>query len=110
MEQVKTARELGLGEPKRGYEWEAGETPPGDSAPGRWIVKKRARDWAVLFHSDKGVTYIIHTFSPTEEGERAARSMALKLVDIAWGRNFKSEKAKAQKGNISDKDKNSHPT
>ena len=94
MEQVKTARELGLGEPKRGYEWEAGGTPPGDSVPGQWTVAKRARDWVVLFHSDKGATYIIHTFSPTEEGERAARTMALKLVDVAWGRNVKVEKSK----------------
>jgi hypothetical protein len=110
MEQVKTARELGLGEPKLGYEWEAGGTPLGDSVPGRWTVKKRARDWAILFHSDKGATYIIHTFPLTEEGERAAKTMALKLVDIAWGRNAKGEKPKAEKINSSDKKENSHQT
>ena len=110
MEQVKTARELGLGEPQRGYEWEAGGTPPGDSVPGRWTATKRARDWAVLFHSDKGAEYIIHTFPLTEEGERAAKTMAMKLVDIAWGKNAKGEKSKASKGNISDKKKNAHPT
>ena len=110
MEQVKTARELGLGEPKRGYEWEAGATPPGDSTPGRWTAAKRAKDWAVLFHSDKGATYIIHTFSLNEEGERAAKTMALKLVDIAWGRNAKVEKPKAEKGKVLDKKENSHPT
>ena len=110
MEQVKTARELGLGEPQRGYEWEAGGTPPEDSAPGRWTVKKRARDWAVLFYSDKGAQYVIHTFSPTEEGERAARTMALTLVDIAWGRNARVEKSKANKEKISDRKENSQPT
>jgi hypothetical protein len=92
MEQVKTARELGLDEPKRGYEWEAGGTPPGDSAPGRWAATKRVRDWAVVFHSDRGATYVIYTFPLTEEGERAARTMALKLVDIAWGREAREKK------------------
>jgi hypothetical protein len=110
MEQVKTARELGLGEPKRGYEWEGGGTPPGDSAPGRWTATKRARDWAVLFHSDKGAQYLIHTFPLTEEGERAAKTMALKLVDIAWGKNAKVEKSKADKGKVLDREEKSHPT
>jgi len=108
MEQVKTARELGLGEPKRGYEWEAGGTPPGDSVPGRWTATKRARDWAVLFHSDKGAEYIIHTFPLTEEGERAAKTMAMKLVDIAWGKNAKGEKSKANQEKALDKRGNSH--
>jgi len=102
MEQVKTARELGLGEPKRGYEWEAGGTPPGDSAPGRWTAIKRARDWAVLFHSDKGAEYVIHTFPLSEEGERAAKAMALKLVDLAWGK-----KARANQEAVSDKQEDS---
>ena len=110
MEQVKTARELGLGEPKRGYEWEAGGTPPGDSVPGRWAVTKRPRDWAVLFYSDKEATYTIHTFPLTEEGERAAKTMALKLVDIAWGKNARVEKSKADKEKALDREKNSHPT
>jgi hypothetical protein len=86
MEQIKTEQELGLGKPKSGYEWEAGKTPPGDSAPGRWAATKRVRDWAVLFRSDKGIEYVIHTFPLTEAGERAAKTMAAKLVDIAWGR------------------------
>jgi len=86
MEQVKTAQELGLGKPGHGYEWVAGETPPGDSAPGRWAAIKRARDWAVIFRSAKGNEYIIHTFPLSEAGERAAKTMAIKLVDIAWGK------------------------
>jgi hypothetical protein len=110
MEQVKIARELGLGEPTIGYEWEAGGTPPGDSAPGRWTAKKRARDWAVLFHSDRGAEYVIYTFPLTEEGERAARTMALKLVDIAWGRSVKGEQSKANQEKVSDKKENSPPT
>ena len=110
MEQVKTARELGLGEPTIGYEWEAGGTPPGDSAPGRWKATKRARDWAVLFYSDRGAEYIIYTFPLTEEGERAAKTMALKLVNIAWGRSIKGEKSKADKEKALDKKGNSPPT
>lgn len=86
MEQIKTARELGFDEPKVGYEWNAGDTPLGDSAPGWWMVRRDENKWAVLFHAFKGPTYVIHTFSPTEEGERAAKIMALRLVDVAWGR------------------------
>jgi hypothetical protein len=107
VEQVKTARELGLGEPQPGYEWEAGWTPPGDSAPGWWTVIKRARDWAVLFHYNEGAQYIIQTFTPTEEGERAAKIMALKLVDIAWGRNAKVERPESKQAKVSDKKGNS---
>jgi hypothetical protein len=105
MEQVKTSRELGLGEPELNYEWEAGGTPVGDAAPGRWTVIKRAQDWAVLFHSNEGAQYIIQTFNPTEEGERAAKTMALKLVDIAWGRNANAEKSRTKQWNASDKKK-----
>ena len=101
MEQVKTAQELGLGKPKLGYEWEAGETPPGDSAPGRWAAIKRTRDWAIVFRSDKGVEYLIHTFPLTEAGERSAKTMAMKLVDIAWGKNARVEKAKASQQKVS---------
>jgi hypothetical protein len=86
MEQVKTARESGFDEPKVGYEWNAGDTPPGDSAPGRWIVRREGNNWVVLFHAFKGPTYVIHTFPPTENGERAAKIMTLKLIEIAWGR------------------------
>jgi len=85
-EQVKTARELGFEEPKVGYEWEAGNTPPGDSAPGRWLVKREGERWVVFFQTSKGTEYIIHTFPPDEDGERAAKTMAIKLVDFAWGR------------------------
>lgn len=86
MAEVKTAQELGQGEPQVGYEADMGLTPPGDSVPGRWTVKRDPDHWVVLFHSFSGPEYIIHTFSPTEDGERAAKGMALKLVDIAWGR------------------------
>ena len=85
-QQVKTARELGLDEPKVGYEWDAGNTPPGDSAPGRWVVRRKGDSWVVLFHTSKGPEYVIHTFPPDENGEKTAKTMALKLVDFAWGR------------------------
>jgi len=100
MEQAKTAQELGLGKPGPGYEWEAGGTPPGDSAPGRWASIKRTRDWAVIFRSDKGAEYLIHTFPLSEAGERAAKTMAMKLVDIAWGRNTRVEQARASQPEI----------
>jgi hypothetical protein len=90
---MKTAQELGLGKAVYGREWEAGETPPGDSAPGRWTAAKRVRDWAVLFRSAKGIEYVIHTFPMTDSGERAARAMAAKLVEIAWGRSAQTGKA-----------------
>lgn len=87
MEEVKTARELGFEEPEVGYEWDAGGTPPGDSVPGRWLVRRTAERWVVLFQTSNGAEYIIHTFPPDEEGERQAKTMALKLVDFAWGRH-----------------------
>ena len=92
MEQMKTAQELGLDKAVYGREWEAGETPPGDSAPGWWTAARRVRDWAVLFRSDKGIEYVVHTFPLTLNGERAARAMAAKLVDIAWGRSTQAGK------------------
>ena len=95
MEQVKTEQGPGLDKLKLGLEWEAGGTPPGDSAPGRWAVAKRARDWAVLFRSAKGVEYVIHTFPLSEDGEKAAKTMAAKLVDVAWGKSAEVEKTKA---------------
>jgi len=91
MEQVKTARELGFDEPAVGYQWDAGNTPPGDAIPGQWLVKRERKGWVVLFHTSEGTEYIIHTFPPTEDGERAAKTMALKLVDFAWGRQNNKE-------------------
>ena len=95
MEQVRTEQGPGLDKPKLRYDWEAGGTPPGDSAPGRWAVVRRARDWAVLFRSVKGVEYVINTFPLSEAGERAAKTMAAKLVDVAWGKGFSVGKTKA---------------
>jgi hypothetical protein len=92
--EVKTRREVFGVDPEIGYEWDAGNTPPGDKSPGRWTVKRNEDSWIVLFHSFTykppkyvGPDYIIATFPPTEDGERAAKTMALKLVDIAWGRD-----------------------
>lgn len=77
---------LDLGEHLCGYEWEAGETPPGDAAPGKWVVRKVPDEWVVLFRSRKGAEYLIQNFSPTDDGEKAAKGMALRLIDIDWGR------------------------
>jgi hypothetical protein len=100
--EVKTHRELHGKDPAVGYEWDAGNTPPEDPAPGRWTVRRDPDHWVALFHSfidapqrgfekkgfarGTGPDYIIATFLPTEQGERAAKTMALKLVDMAWGR------------------------
>lgn len=85
--EVKTHRELHGKEPEPGYEWDAGNTPPRDKEPGRWMVRRDRDNWVVLFHFSNGrPENIISTFPPTEDGERAAKIMALKLVDVAWGR------------------------
>lgn len=86
MEQIKTSQELGFEEPKVGYEWDAGNTPPGYKSPGRWTVRRDPDNWVVLFHSFSGAEYVIQTFSPTEDGERACKTIALMLLEIAWGR------------------------
>jgi len=83
----KTHRELHSKEPAVGYEADMGLTPAGDKSPGRWTVRRDPEAWVVLFHSFNGPEYVIQPFSPTEDGERAAKTMALKLVDIAWGRD-----------------------
>jgi hypothetical protein len=106
MEQAKTAQELGLGESKHGYKWEAGATPPGDSAPGRWAAIKRAQDWVVIFRSDKGAEYVIHAFPPSDTGERAAKLMALKLVEIAWGKHAEVLPARADQDEITNPEQN----
>lgn len=87
--EIKTHRELHGKDPEIGYEWDAGNTPPGDKSPGRWTVKRTAENWMVLFRSflSAEAEYVIQTFPPTESGERAAKGMALKLVGIAWGRD-----------------------
>lgn len=108
VEEVKTSRELGFGEPKVGYEADMGNTPPGDPNPGHWTVRRETDSWALIFHSfvaypvsgfykkgfdpGPGPDYIIATFLPTEEGERAVKKMALRLVDMAWGRDEGGEK------------------
>ena len=93
VEEVKTHQELHGKEAPVGYEADMGNTPPGHKSPGRWTVRRNPDHWVVLFHSFSymppqyvGPDYIIATFPPTEEGERAAKKMALKLVDNAWGR------------------------
>lgn len=106
MEQAKTAQELGLSEAKLGYEWEAGATPPGDSAPGRWATIKRARDWVVVFRSDKGAEYVIYAFPPNDAGERAAKLMALKLVEIAWGKHSEVKTVRAGQEEAANKGEN----
>jgi hypothetical protein len=89
--EIKTHRELYGKDPEVGYEWDAGNTPPGDKSPGRWTVRFDKEHWTVLFHSflDAGAEYTIQTFPPIENGERAAKGMARKLADIAWGRGEK---------------------
>lgn len=85
MPEVRTAENLDLGNHKPGYEWAAGSTPPNDAAPGKWMVEYDGVWWRALFRSaPSGVEYPIQAFSPDDEGERVAKVMANKLVDIAW--------------------------
>jgi hypothetical protein len=86
MMEVRIADNLDLGEHEAGYGWKAGDTRPRDSAPGWWGVRKGRTAWVVIFRSINGPEYTIQSFSLTTSGERAAKVMALKLVDIAWGR------------------------
>ena len=89
-DEIKTYRELHGEEPPVGYEWDAGNTPLGDSNPGRWTVRRGKDNWIILFHpfplGSTELDYVISTFSPTEDGESAAKAMALKIVDAARGR------------------------
>lgn len=80
MPQTKTL-DLDLGGHEVGYRWLAGETPPRDKSPGSWMVWKNQEEWVIVFHSLGGPKYAIATFTPTDEGERAAKVMALKLVE-----------------------------
>jgi hypothetical protein len=83
MPKIKTAEDLDLGGHEPGYEWVAGQSPPDDDYPGKWIV--RLSDvWAVVFRTEMKVEYPIQRFNPTDEGEKAAKIMANKLVDNAW--------------------------
>jgi len=86
MPNLKTAKDLDLYGHEAGYEWEAGQTPPGDSATGTWLVRRTADSWVVIFRSAAGPEYEIMPLPATDNGERVAKVMALKLVDIAWGR------------------------
>jgi hypothetical protein len=87
MMEVRTADNLDLGKHNPGYEWNAGSTPLRDEDPGAWLVKLRPGGcWVVIFRSINGPKYDITTFPLTDKGERAAKVMASKLVDIAWGR------------------------
>jgi len=89
--EVKTHRELHGKDPAVGYEWDAGNTSPGDKEPGRWTARRDSDNWVLLFHPVDGNEHVIRNFEPTEQGERAAKTMALKLVDVAWGREPREE-------------------
>jgi len=83
---VRTHRELHNEEPPVGYEADMGCMPPRHHSPGRWTVRRNFGSWTLLFHSFVGAEYVVQEFPATEAGERAARTMGLNLVDIAWGR------------------------
>jgi hypothetical protein len=84
-------KDLDLGEHQTGYEWLAGRTPPRDRAPGKWIARKNQLAWAVIFRSFSGAEYVIQTFPLTDGGERVAKVMAQKLVQISWGYEYKPQ-------------------
>ena len=75
--EIKTHRELYGKDPEVGYEWDAGNTPPGDKSPGRWTVKGPTENTGlVLFHSflTAGAEYTIQTFPPTETAREPLRA------------------------------------
>lgn len=78
-----TLKDLDLGEHEVGYQWVAGSTPENDPAPGRWLVRKLPTSWSVIFRTINRVEYIILDYDATAEGERVAKMMAQKLVDVA---------------------------
>jgi hypothetical protein len=82
MAEIKTL-DLDLGGHEVGYKWLAGKTPPRNWSPGRWVVRRDPSEWVIVFYSLHGPKYTIATFTPTDEGERAAKVMALKLVENA---------------------------
>jgi len=92
MRQAKTHRELYGVDPVGPYEWDAGNTPPHDWPGGRYTVKLTWEGWDVLYHpfpiggQEGRPDEVLVTFPPGEDGERAAKSYALELVDRAWGR------------------------
>lgn len=104
MAETRTAENLDLGGHEKGYEWVAGTTPPDDPASsGKWIV--RLTDiWSVIFRPEPDppglIEYPIQAFSPDDEGERAAKVMANKLVDNAWEsyRNDSRRRNKTEEG------------
>ena len=101
MTTTRAAKDLYLGVHEPGYKWVAGETPPGDSAPGEWFVRLYEDAWIVMFRSaPAGVEYVIQPFRPNDKGERAAKNMANKLVDNAWEsyRNDPRHRNKTEEG------------
>lgn len=83
--ETKETIDLDLGNYGPGYFWRAGETPPGDKAPGEWLVRRDVNRWVVVFRSLNGPEYPIYPFSPTMDGQKLAKNMALRLVDVNWG-------------------------
>ena len=68
--EIKTHRELHGKDPEIGYEWDAGNTPPGDKSPGRWTVKRTTENWMVLFRSFLSGGGICHTNLPANRKRR----------------------------------------
>ena len=99
--EARTTEDLDLGGHEPGYEWVAGETPPGDPAPGEWIVRLYEDCWRVMFRSvPSGAEYPIQKFCPDDDGEKVAKSMTNKLVDAAWEpyRNDPRRRNKTEEG------------
>lgn len=86
MPEARTAENLDLGNHEAGYEWVAGEMPPRGYVPGVCFVRKYTDCWTVIFRSAAGAEYIIQPFRLTDNGERAAKVMANKLVNRAWAK------------------------
>ena len=92
MTEIKTHRELYGTDPKPGYEWDAGNTPPHVRPGGRRTVRLTWAGWDVIFHpfpiepQKNRPDEVLGTFGPGEEAERQAKAYARSLVEEVWGR------------------------
>jgi hypothetical protein len=89
--EIRTETQQGRPAPTTGWEWSPGCTPLRDPSPGKWIVRRTADSFDVIFRSylfpelcSGGPEYLIGSFNPTDAGELGAREMAIKLRNESY--------------------------
>lgn len=81
---IRTHKEINGRDPKPGYEWDAGVIPAtAGRLGGRITVRLTVSNWEVVhvtFMPDlTNRTYVLETFDPDEDGERAAKGRAKEI-------------------------------